>query len=476
MIKIFNTIKGKKEVFQPRQKGHVGIYVCGVTVYDKCHLGHARSAIVFDMIRRYFEFKGEQVTYVKNYTDVDDKIINRAQEEGRPWKDIAAKYIKEYENDMKRLGVLPPQQEPKATEHIEEMKTIISKLMEKNTAYAVDGDVFFAVNQFPEYGKLSKRNLEEMMAGARVEVDSRKRNPLDFALWKSSKPGEPTWESPWGPGRPGWHIECSAMSMKYLGENFDIHGGGQDLIFPHHENEIAQSEGASGKPFAHVWIHNGFVNVNKEKMSKSLGNFFTIEEIFKKSSFDPLTTALSLRYFLLLTHYRSPIEFSKEQLDAAKAGIDRFKILLLRLNEISQKENQKTPFPSDETINTLLSELEKKFEEVMEDDFNTPQALAALHECATRINALMDEGISSASARKCVETLQKYFGVLGFEEIGTQDETESVPQEIEQLAEERNAARSRKDWTAADRIRKQLEEKGFILEDRPDGTTRVRRS
>jgi cysteinyl-tRNA synthetase len=476
MIKIFNTIKGKKEVFQPRQKGHVGIYVCGVTVYDKCHLGHARSAIVFDMIRRYFEFKGEQVTYVKNYTDVDDKIINRAQEEGRPWKDIAAKYIKEYENDMKRLGVLPPQQEPKATEHIEEMKTIISKLMEKNTAYAVDGDVFFAVNQFPEYGKLSKRNLEEMMAGARVEVDSRKRNPLDFALWKSSKPGEPTWESPWGPGRPGWHIECSAMSMKYLGENFDIHGGGQDLIFPHHENEIAQSEGASGKPFAHVWIHNGFVNVNKEKMSKSLGNFFTIEEIFKKSSFDPLTTALSLRYFLLLTHYRSPIEFSKEQLDAAKAGIDRFKILLLRLNEISQKENQKTPFPSDETINTLLSELEKKFEEVMEDDFNTPQALAALHECATRINALMDEGISSASARKCVETLQKYFGVLGFEEIGTQDETESVPQEIEQLAEERNAARTRKDWTAADRIRKQLEEKGFILEDRPDGTTRVRRS
>jgi len=314
------------------------------------------------------------------------------------------------------------------------------------------------------------------MAGARVEVDSRKRNPLDFALWKSSKPGEPTWESPWGPGRPGWHIECSAMSMKYLGENFDIHGGGQDLIFPHHENEIAQSEGASGKPFAHVWIHNGFVNVNKEKMSKSLGNFFTIEEIFKKSSFDPLTTALSLRYFLLLTHYRSPIEFSKEQLDAAKAGIDRFKILLLRLNEISQKENQKTPFPSDETINTLLSELEKKFEEVMEDDFNTPQALAALHECATRINALMDEGISSASARKCVETLQKYFGVLGFEEIGTQDETESVPQEIEQLAEERNAARTRKDWTAADRIRKQLEEKGFILEDRPDGTTRVRRS
>jgi cysteinyl-tRNA synthetase len=356
------------------------------------------------------------------------------------------------------------------------MKTIISKLMEKNTAYAVDGDVFFAVNQFPEYGKLSKRNLEEMMAGARVEVDSRKRNPLDFALWKSSKPGEPTWESPWGPGRPGWHIECSAMSMKYLGENFDIHGGGQDLIFPHHENEIAQSEGASGKPFAHVWIHNGFVNVNKEKMSKSLGNFFTIEEIFKKSSFDPLTTALSLRYFLLLTHYRSPIEFSKEQLDAAKAGIDRFKILLLRLNEISQKENQKTPFPSDETINTLLSELEKKFEEVMEDDFNTPQALAALHECATRINALMDEGISPFSARECINTLQKYFGVLGFEEIGTQDETESVPQEIEQLAEERNAARSRKDWTAADRIRKKLEGKGFILENRPDGTTRVRRS
>jgi cysteinyl-tRNA synthetase len=476
MIRIFNTLTRKKEVFQPRKKGHVGIYVCGVTVYDKCHLGHARSAIVFDIIRRYFEFKGEQVTYVKNYTDVDDKIINRAQEEGVPWEEIAARYIKEYENDMKRLEVLPPHQEPKATEHIEEMKTIISKLIEKNIAYVVNGDVFFAVNQFPEYGKLSKRNPEEMMAGARVEVDSRKRNPLDFALWKSSKPGEPALESAWGPGRPGWHIECSAMSMKYLGESFDIHGGGQDLIFPHHENEIAQSEGFSGKPFFHFWIHNGFVNVNKEKMSKSLGNFFTIKEIFEKSSFGPLTTALSLRYFLLLTHYRSPLEFSKEQLDAAKAGIERFKILLLRLNEISEKENKNLQFFTDETIKTLLADLEKNFEEVMDDDFNTPQALAALHECATRVNALMDEGISPASARECRETILKYFGVLGLDGIGNPDDAESVPQEIEKLAEERNAARSRKDWASADHIRKQLEEKGYVLEDRPDGTTRVRRS
>ena len=297
MFKIFNTMTGKKEPFQERQEGKVGIYVCGVTVYDKCHLGHARSAIVFDIIRRYFEYKGFQVNYVKNFTDVDDKIIRRAQEEGLPWEEIAAQYLQEYKTDMARLNVLPPHLQPKVTQHIEEMKNLISKLIEKSVAYSVDGDVFYEVHQFPDYGKLSKQKKEEMLSGARVEVDQRKRNPLDFALWKSSKKGEPSWESPWGPGRPGWHIECSAMSMKYLGESFDIHGGGQDLIFPHHENEIAQSEACSGLPFARTWIHNGFVNINQEKMSKSLGNFFTIEEIFEKSPFDELATALSLRFF-----------------------------------------------------------------------------------------------------------------------------------------------------------------------------------
>ncbi len=452
------------------------MYVCGVTVYAQCHLGHARSAVVFDMIRRYFEFKGYRVTYVKNYTDVDDKIIHRAREEGISWEEIASRYLEEYQREMKRLSVLPPHEEPKATEHIQEMQALISDLMKKNLAYRVDGDVYFEVDQFPDYGKLSKRKSDEMMAGARIEVDSRKRNPLDFALWKSSKPGEPAWQSTWGSGRPGWHIECSAMSMKYLGESFDIHGGGQDLIFPHHENELAQSEGSSGKPFANFWIHNGFVNINQEKMSKSLGNFFTIHEIFENFPYTFQTTALSLRYLLLLTHYRSPIEFSKEQLDAAKASVERFRILLLRLKENAQKESLQSSHSTNQRVATLLEDLKMKFEEAMDDDFNTPQGLAALHEGATRINALMDEGISPAWTNRCSDTLQNYFGVLGFDSIGLTDETESVPLEIEKLAEERNTARAQKDWTKADQIRKHLEDKGFILEDRPDGTTRVRRS
>jgi cysteinyl-tRNA synthetase len=471
MIRIFNSMTNEKEPFQPQREGEVGMYVCGVTVYDRCHLGHARSAIVFDMIRRYLEYRGYRVTYVKNYTDVDDKIIRRAQEEGVAWQEIASRYIAEYERDMKRLGVLPPHWEPKATEHIEEMRAIISDLLQKKFAYAVDGDVYFEVNRFADYGKLSKRKQEEMLAGARVEVDERKRNPLDFALWKSSKPGEPTWESPWGSGRPGWHIECSAMSIKYLGESFDIHGGGRDLIFPHHENEIVQSEVHTGKPFARYWVHNGFVNVNREKMSKSLGNFFTIQEIFEKSSYDPITTALSLRYLLLLTHYRSPIEFSKEQLDAATAGVERFKILLQRLEEIMQG---KTTVTKSET--EYLDSCQEKFETAMDDDFNTPQALATLHELATRVNANMDEGISPTSAKQYHDVILNYLRTLGLDLIESDQERESIPLEIEQLVEGRNEARFRKDWKRADQIRGQLEEKGYILEDRPDGTTRVRRS
>jgi cysteinyl-tRNA synthetase len=313
MLKVYNTLSGKKEAFEPLVPGVIRMYVCGVTVYDECHLGHARSALVFDVVRRYLEHSGFSVTFVKNFTDVDDKIIKRANELGKPWQEITATYIDAYYRDMGRLGIKPATVEPKATEHMAEIVGLVRTLIQKGMAYQVNGDVYFQVDRYGAYGRLSKRKLDDMQAGARVEVDERKRHPMDFALWKSSKPGEPSWPSPWGPGRPGWHIECSAMAMKHLGETFDIHGGGMDLIFPHHENEIAQSCGATEKEFAHYWIHNGFVQINQEKMSKSLGNFFTIREIFEKSEWRPQEeiTGEILRYFLLTNHYIFPIRRSE---------------------------------------------------------------------------------------------------------------------------------------------------------------------
>ena len=330
-MKIYNTLTGKKEEFIPLVPGKAGIYACGVTVYDRCHIGHARSAIVFDVIRRYLKYKGLNVTYVRNFTDIDDKIINRSNQEGIPWDAVAGKYTDEYYRDMDMLGVGRADIEPKATEYIPEMIDIVQGLIGKGYAYESDGSVYFAVDEFQGYGKLSKRDMEEMMAGARVEVDERKKNPLDFALWKKSKEGEPFWESPWGRGRPGWHIECSAMSVKHLGESFDIHGGGADLLFPHHENEIAQSEAFTGKPFAKYWVHNGFITINKEKMSKSLGNFFTIKEVLE--TFDPEV----VRFFLLSTHYRSPIEFSDEQLREAESSLDRYYTTVVRINDFLEK-------------------------------------------------------------------------------------------------------------------------------------------
>ena len=334
-LRIYNTLTGKKEDFVPLHENRVGLYVCGVTVYDLCHIGHGRSAVVFDTIYRYLRYRGYEVTYVRNFTDIDDKIIKRANDEGVDFKAIAEKYIEEFNIDMGRLGLEKPSVEPKATEHIPEMIQLISILVEKGFAYQRNGDVFFSVERFKDYGKLSKRNLDEMQAGARVEIDEKKENPLDFALWKASKPGEPSWESPWGKGRPGWHIECSVMSQKYLGETFDIHGGGKDLIFPHHENEIAQSEAATGKPFVRYWIHNGFVNINKEKMSKSLGNILTLKEIFK--DWHPEV----IRLFLLSHHYRSPLDYSVDSLSEAKAGLDRF---YTTLNSI-QKELKRLMAP-----------------------------------------------------------------------------------------------------------------------------------
>ena len=477
-MKIYNTLTGKKEDFVPVEKGKVKMYACGITAYDLCHIGHARSAIVFDVIRRYLAYRGLQVTFVKNFTDIDDKIINRSKQEHIPWDAVARKYIGEYYSDMEMLGVGRADLEPKATEHIREIIAIVQGLIDKGYAYPVDGDVYFAVEKFSGYGKLSKRELEDMMAGARVEVDERKRNPMDFALWKSSKEGEPSWESPWGPGRPGWHIECSAMSLKHLGESFDIHGGGADLAFPHHENEIAQSEAYTGKPFAKYWVHNGFITVDKEKMSKSLGNFFTIKEILAK--FD----AEVVRFFLLSTHYRSPIEFSDEQLREAEASIDRYYTTVLRIRDFLSQESTKERAGSDEkSLEDMLAKFLDRFREAMDDDFNTALAIGNIFELIRMSNKYMD---GKPSGTKAVELVKKtdemlresgnvlnlfhrtpeewYKALMAVKEIGL---TEG---DIVFRIGERKAARERKDWAEADRIRKELEEKGILLEDRKDGT------
>jgi len=478
-MKIYNTLTGRKEEFVPLIPNKVKIYACGVTVYDHCHIGHARSAIVFDVIRRYMRYKGFDVKYVRNFTDIDDKIINRAKQEGITWDAVAKKYTAEYYKDMDRLGVGRADVEPKATEHIKEIIGIIKGLIEKGYAYEVDSSVYFSVAKFPGYGKLSKRDMEEMTAGARVEVDERKKNPLDFALWKKSKEGEPSWESPWGLGRPGWHIECSAMSIKHLGESFDIHGGGADLLFPHHENEIAQSEAFTGRPFARYWVHNGFITIDKEKMSKSLGNFFTIKEVLDK--FDPEV----VRFFLLSTHYRSPVEFSDEQLREAESSIDRYYSTIVRINDFFEKEDSgKEEFSNaGEIFEGLLLSFQEKFKEAMDDDFNTALALGHIFELIREANRFLDNKPSGSKDRelllKTKELLREtgiilnifgrtpyewYLSLMKIRKIGLSEK--DIPEKIR----ERQAARQRKDWHTADAIRKELEEKGIILEDKKDRT------
>ncbi len=477
-MRIYNTLTGKKEEFIPVAEGKVGMYACGVTVYDHCHIGHARSAVVFDVMRRYMSYKGYQFKYIRNFTDIDDKIINRAKQEGISWNVVAKKYTDEYYQDMDRLGVGRADVEPKATDHISEIIEIVKGLVDKGYAYEVDRSVYFEVGKFPGYGKLSKRDLEDMVAGARVEVDERKRNPMDFALWKASKAGEPSWDSPWGPGRPGWHIECTAMSLKHLGETFDIHGGGADLIFPHHENEIAQSEAYTGKPFVKYWVHNGFITVDKEKMSKSLGNFFTIQEILNK--FD----AEAVRFFLLSTHYRSPIEFSDEQLREAEVSIDRYYTTLLRIRDfLSQESEKEKAGPDEKALDEMLAKFLDRFKEAMDDDFNTALAIGIIYELVRMLNKYMD---GRPSGKKAVELIKKademlretgnvlnlfhrtpeewYRALMAVKEIGLTEE------DILVRIGERKAARERKDWAGADRIRKELEEKGILLEDRKDGT------
>jgi cysteinyl-tRNA synthetase len=498
VLRIYNTLTGKKEEFIPLRKGKVGMYVCGVTVYDVCHIGHARSAIVFDTIYRYLQYRGYEVTFVRNFTDIDDKIIKRANEEGVDCQAIAEKYIGEFNTDMGGLGLEKPAIEPKATDHIPEMIQLISILMRKGFAYQKGGDVFYSVERFRDYGKLSKRNLEEMQAGARVEIDEKKENPLDFSLWKASKPGEPFWESPWGKGRPGWHIECSVMSQKYLGETFDIHGGGKDLIFPHHENEIAQSEAATGNPFVRYWIHNGFVNINKEKMSKSLGNILTIREILQ--DWHPEV----IRLFFLSSHYRSPLDFSIDSLSEARSGLDRFYNTLKAMEDETGKpislhsRTPSSPLKGEgegeggrssllEEIRHTIESFPTRFEEAMDDDFNTAQALGYFYDLQTRLNSLLDfskgrptEEIISI-LKKAFDHFSKMGWIFGLFREGPRAYIEEQKkeglerlslseEEIQKWIEERNAARKQKNWKRADEIRSDLLSKGIVLEDTPSST------
>ncbi|NLI92337.1 MAG: cysteine--tRNA ligase [Peptococcaceae bacterium] len=468
-IRLFNSLTRSKEEFVPREPGKASIYACGPTTYNYFHLGNARMLVVFDMVRRYLISKGYDVTYVQNFTDVDDKIIKRAAEEGCDPFVLARKYIDEYFKDASALQILPADVHPKATEHITEMIDIVAKLEEKGLAYNIDGDVYFAVEKFPGYGKLSGRSLEDMQAGARVEVDEKKRNPMDFALWKKAKKGEPFWESPWGQGRPGWHIECSAMALKYLGPGFDIHGGGGDLIFPHHENEIAQSEGClDGEPFARYWMHNAFITINQEKMSKSLGNFFLVRDVLKKFSGNVI------RFYLLGTHYRSPLDFDDEKLVMASKGLDRLKnSVRLAQEALAKVLPDEEPFFEDDLI-AAARLARKSFEEAMDDDFNSAQAYSALFDLAREINTYLTKEIKQPFAlTEACNTLQELGQILGFDlqaedEISGEEEGK-LSQVMDLVLDIRKNARKNKDWATADLIRDRMKEIGIVIEDTPDG-------
>ncbi|BCG64426.1 MAG: cysteinyl-tRNA synthetase [Methyloprofundus sp.] len=456
MLKIYNTLTRSKEVFTPRVAGQVGMYVCGMTVYDYCHIGHARVMVVFDNVARYLRYSGYQLTYVRNVTDIDDKIIKRAQENGEDIEVLTERFIEAMHEDERALAVLPPDIEPKATQSMGDIIVMITELFEKGLAYiGTNGDVFYAVDKFSNYGALSGKKLDELQAGERVEVNQAKKNPFDFVLWKKAKVDEPFWSSPWGRGRPGWHIECSAMSTKCLGHHFDIHGGGMDLQFPHHENEIAQSEGATGEKFVNVWMHNGFVRINEEKMSKSLGNFFTVRDVLKRYR------AEVVRFFVLSSHYRSPLNYSDEQLDEAGAALTRLYTALRGVDIVASAETEYT----------------ERFKQAMDDDFNTPVAVAVLFDMARELNKLKTNDTELAS--QLAGELKELSDVLGI----LQDDSESflqagdaVPedglteQEIDAFIEQRLAAKQNKNWELADQIRNDLKKQGVVLEDVAAGT------
>lgn len=455
MIRIYDSKSKKKEEFEPLEKGRVSMYVCGPTVYDVAHLGHGRSAVAFDVIRKYFQYRGFEVKFVSNYTDIDDKMIKRAAEEDISVAELAEKIIPEYEKDYAALGVAKPDIEPRATEHIDAVVDIIKKLDEGGFVYVIEGDgVYFDVSKFSDYGELSGQNLDDLKMGARVDVNEAKRNPYDFAVWKFKKEGEPSWPSPWGEGRPGWHIECSAMSYKHLGKSFDIHGGGLDLQFPHHECEVAQSVCALGPgSFAKYWLHNGFINVDNEKMSKSLGNFSTLKEIFEK--YDPQV----VRFMFLQTHYRNPINFSDELLEQAKAGLERLHGFVRGLSVGVSATGEKN-VDSEEEL--------KKFEECMDNDFDTAGAFGVVFELVKNVNTLRDEGkLSRADVEEVEKFLRAADKVLG---VIYAVKEESIDEDIEKLIKEREEARKNKDFETSDRIRDELKERGIELEDTAEGT------
>lgn len=462
-MKIFNTLTRRKDEFVPLEEGKVRMYVCGPTVYNYIHIGNARPMIVFDTVRRYFEYKGYDVNYVSNFTDVDDKIIKKANEEGVDASVISERFIKEAQKDMADMNVKEATHHPKATEEIDGMIDMIQTLIDKGHAYPVDGTVYFRTRSFKDYGKLSKKNIDDLEAGHReikVNGEEGKEDPLDFVLWKPKKEGEPSWPSPWGDGRPGWHIECSVMSKKYLGEQIDIHAGGEDLIFPHHENEIAQSEACNDKEFAHYWMHNGFLNINNVKMSKSLGNFFTVREIAEKYDLQVL------RFFMLSAHYRSPLNFSADLMEASKNGLERIVNAAENLKFRMKNAKEEAITEAEQEAYAKTEEFVGKFESAMDDDFNTADAVAAVFDLVKYINTNTSEESSAEYLKKLLERLTKLCDVLG---LIVDKEEEMLAEDIEKMIEERQAARKAKDFAKADAIRDELLAKGIILEDTREG-------
>jgi len=459
-MKIYNTLTRRKDEFVPMDKNNVRMYSCGPTVYDYFHIGNARPFIVFDTMRRYLEYRGYKVTFVQNFTDIDDKMINRANKEGITVKELGERFIKEYFEDSHALGIHEATVHPKATENIDAIIDIVKKLIENGHAYEVNGNVYFATKTFKDYGKLSKQPLEELEAGARIDVSEEKRDPMDFALWKAQKPGEPAWESPWGLGRPGWHIECSAMANKYLGETIDLHSGGQDLIFPHHENEIAQSECANCKPFANYWMHNGYINIDNKKMSKSLGNFFTVRDIRKKYDGEVV------RYFMLSAHYRSPINFSEELMEQAKTAVERVYTCIENLNFLLESAQDKELCEKCSATLKKLDEYKEKYIACMDDDLNTAGAIGAIFDIVYLANTELSAESPKSVIEAVLSAIHELGGVLGL--FGKKEE-KSLDAEVEELIEARNAARKAKDWAKADEIRDKLKEMNIILKDTPSG-------
>ena len=465
-MQVYNTLTNRKEEFVPIEPGKVKMYVCGPTVYNFFHIGNARPFVVFDTLRRYFKFRGYEVKFVQNFTDVDDKIINRAKEEGITAPEVSEKYIKEYFNDAEALNVLKADVHPKVSEHIPEIIAFVQTLIDKGYAYEADGDVYYSTRKFKDYGKLSGQNIDDLESGARIAIGEVKEDPLDFALWKARKEeSEIAWESPWGMGRPGWHIECSTMAKKRLGETIDIHGGGQDLTFPHHENEIAQSEACNGVPFAHYWMHNGYINVDGKKMSKSLNNFFTVRDIRENYSGDVI------RFFLLSGHYRSPINFSDVLMEQSKQGYERIATAIETLEFL--KTNGSDEAMADEAAKIAsLDKHREKFIEVMDDDLNTADGIAAIFELVSEINLDVKDGASKSFAEEALRRIKELTDVLGL--FGGEDEEEGLGDDIQALIDERQAARKAKNWARADEIRDQLAAMGITLKDTPQGVQVIR--